>query len=81
MPILAGLLEKACDRTQIFLATHASYFLMQFDISRIAVLRKENGEAKFIKPRDSKILNENLEEFGSEEIEIMHRSDELERLA
>ena len=25
--------------------------------------------------------NENLEEFGSEEIEIVHRSDELERLA
>lgn len=81
LPILAGLFEKACDCTQILLATHASYFLMQFDISRIAVLRKENGEAKFIKPRDSKILNENLEEFGSEEIEIMHRSDELERLA
>ena len=81
LPILAGLFEKACDRTQIFLATHASYFLMQFDISCIAVLRKENGEAKFIKPKDSKILNENLEGFGSEEIEIMHRSDELERLA
>lgn len=81
LPILAGLFEKACDRTQILLATHASYFLMQFDISRIAVLRKENGEAKFIKPKDSKVLNENLAEFGSEEIEIMHRSDELERLA
>lgn len=81
LPILAGLFEKACERTQILLATHASYFLMQFDISRIAVLRKENGEAKFIKPGDSKILNESLEEFGSEEIEIMHRSDELERLA
>lgn len=81
LPILAGLFEKACERTQLLLATHASYFLMQFDISRIAVLRKENGEAKFIKPRDSKILNESLEEFGSEEIEIMHRSDELERLA
>ena len=81
LPILAGLFEKACDRTQILLATHASYFLMQFDIARIAVLRKENGEAKFIKPGDSKVLNESLKEFGAEEIEIMHRSDELERLA
>lgn len=81
LPILAGLFEKACDRTQLLLATHASYFLMQFDISRIAVLRKEDGEAKFVKPKDSRILSENLEEFGSEEIEIMHRSDELERLA
>ena len=81
LPILAGLFEKACDRTQVLLATHASYFLMQFDISRIAVLRKENGEAQFIKAENSKILHENLEEFGAEEIEIMHRSDELERLA
>jgi len=80
LPILAGLFEKACDRTQILLATHASYFLMQFDISRIAVMRKEHGEAKFIKPRDSRALNENLEDFGPEEIEIMHRSDELEQL-
>ena len=50
LPILAGLFERASDRTQILLATHSSYFLTQFDISRIAVLRKENGQAKFDKP-------------------------------
>jgi predicted ATPase len=81
LPILAGLFEKACDRTQILLATHASYFLMQFDISRLAVMRKENGEARLIKPKDSDVLRANLEDFGPEEIEAMHRSDELERLA
>lgn len=80
LPILAGLFEKACDRTQILLATHASYFLMQFELPRIAVMRKRNGEAEFIKPRDSKALNENLADFGPEEIKVMHRSDELERL-
>ncbi|MBI5116527.1 AAA family ATPase [Candidatus Poribacteria bacterium] len=81
LPILAGLFEKACDRTQIFLATHASYFLMQFDISRIAVFRKESGEALFIRPKDSEVLKANLKDFGAEEIEFMHRSDELEQLA
>jgi predicted ATPase len=81
LPILAGLFEKASRRTQILIATHASYFLMQFDLSRIAVMRKESGEAKFIKPNDSQTLKENLEDFGPEEIEIMHRSDELELLA
>ncbi|WP_396034818.1 AAA family ATPase [Candidatus Cyanaurora vandensis] len=79
LPLLAGLFEKACDRTQILLATHASYFLMQFEFSRLAVMRKENGEAKFLKPADSKILLANLKDFGLEEIEKMHRSDELER--
>lgn len=80
LPILAGIFEKACNRTQILLATHASYFLTQFDISRIAVFRKENGEAKFIKPKDSAALRANLEDFGPDEIEAMHRSDELEQL-
>jgi predicted ATPase len=80
LPLLAGLFEKATERTQILLATHASYFLMQFDPSRHAVIRKENGEAKFIKPKDSKALEENLKDFGPEEIEIMHRSGELEWL-
>jgi predicted ATPase len=81
LPVLAGLFKKACERTQVLLATHASYFLMQFELSNVAVLRKENGEAKFIKPSSSKMLTENLAEFGSAELEVMHRSDELERLA
>ena len=78
LPILAGLFKKACERTQILLATHSSYFLAQFDISRIAVMRKENGEAKFLKPANSKVLVENLKDFGQEEIELMHQNDELE---
>ena len=81
LPFLAGLLKKVSNRTQVLLATHSSYFLTQFDISRIAVMRKENGEAKFLKPKDSKALMGILEDFGPEEIEAMHLSDELEILA
>lgn len=81
LPLLAGLFKKAAERTQVLLATHASYFIMQFDIHDLAVMRKENGDAKFIKPKDSKTLMRNLEDFGVEEIEKMHRSDELELLA
>jgi len=81
LPFLAGLLKKASNRTQILLATHSSYFLTQFDISRIAVMRKENGAAEFRKPRDSKVLTSMLEDFGKEEIEALHISDELEYFA
>jgi predicted ATPase len=81
LPLLAGLFAKASERTQILLATHSSYFLLQFGLERIAVLRKENGAAKFLKPKDSEALAESLEDFGAEEIELMHRSDELEQLA
>ncbi len=77
LPILAGLIEKASNRTQILIATHSSYFLTLFDLSQIAVMRKEHGEAKFIKPSDSKILTDMLKDFGPEEIEALHISDEL----
>jgi len=80
LPVLAGLFEKASERTQLLLATHASYFLLQFDLDRIAVMRKESGEAKFLKPGNAAWLRDSLEEFGAEEIELMHRSDELEKL-
>lgn len=81
LPVLAGLFEKAADRTQVLLASHASYFVSQFGVEHIAVMRKQDGEAVFMKPKDSKLLVENLREFGTEELEIMHRSDELECLS
>jgi len=81
LPILAGLFEKASTRTQLLLATHASYFLTQFDISRIAVMNKVDGESLYLKPGDSETLRANLADFGVAELEAMHRSDELEVLA
>ena len=81
LPILAGLFEKASQRTQIILATHASYFLTQFDLKNIAVMKKESGKSVFVKVSDSKTLLDNLEDFGRDELEKMHRTDELEDLA
>ena len=81
LPILAGLFQKASDRTQVFVTTHSSYFLSQFDISDIAVMRKEKGKAIFRKPKDSKILCGMLDDFGTEEIEYLHYSDQLENFS
>jgi len=78
LPIISGFLKEASERTQILIATHSSYFLTQFDIENISVMKKKNGESKLIKPRDSRGLLDNLNEFGISEIELMHRSDELE---
>lgn len=80
LPLLAGLFEKASQRTQFLLATHASYFIIQFDLKRIAIMTKKQGQSNYLKPEDSATLVENLEEFGTEELEAMHRSDELETL-
>lgn len=81
LPILAGLFEKASGRTQWLLATHSSYFLAQFDLSHIAVMKREAGESAYLKPGDSAALQASLEDFGVAELEAMHRSDELEVLA
>ncbi|MBS1910376.1 MAG: AAA family ATPase [Bacteroidetes bacterium] len=80
LPVLAGLFKEASERTQIILTTHNSYFLSRFALEDIAVMRKERGEAEFIKPKDSKALVAILQDFGSQEIEALHRSEELEQL-
>lgn len=81
LPTLVGLFEKASQRTQIFLATHNSYFLRLVSFPALAVMRKTQGQVQFIKPSSSQILQAMLDDFGLEELEILHRSDELERLA
>lgn len=81
LPLLAGLFKKASERTQIFIATHDSYFLTQFPLENITVMSKENGEVIARKPKDSKALQANLEDFGTDELEAMHRNDELEALS
>jgi predicted ATPase len=81
LPILAGLFEKASQRTQIVLATHSSYFLTQFELANIAVMKKDSGQSVFLNVKDSKTLFDNLEDFGSDELEKIHRTDELEALA
>ncbi len=81
LPVLAGLFEKASRRTQVILATHSSYFLNQFDLEQIAVMKKADGECSFLRVEDSRTLLDNLEDFGAEELERMHQNDELESLA
>jgi len=81
LPILAGLFRKASERTQLLIATHSSYFLTLFDLSEIAVMKKKDGEVTYTKPKDSKVLTGMLDDFGPDEIEAMHRSDELEHFA
>ncbi|MCD4738128.1 MAG: AAA family ATPase [Anaerolineae bacterium] len=77
LPLLAGLFEKASYNTQLLLGTHASYFLAQFDIDHLAVMHKQQGESKYVRPKNSQTLRANLETFGTEELELMHRSNAL----
>ena len=75
LPILAGMFQRASERTQILLATHASYFIKQFDLSNIAVMRKEDGQSVFRKPAESAVLLDMLQDFGTDELEYWHQSN------
>jgi len=81
LPVVAEMFKAASEHAQIFLATHNSFFLRQFEVADIAVMRLEKGEPAFIKPSDSAVLKANLEDFGTDEIERMHQTEELEKLA
>jgi len=80
LPILAGLLRMASGRTQILVATHSPRFLATFALDEIAVMRKENGAARFVRPASSKALKEMVEEIGGDAIIRLFASDELEVL-
>ncbi|MDM8535336.1 AAA family ATPase [Desulfobacterales bacterium HSG17] len=78
LPVLAGLFEKASERTQVLLATHASYFLTQFDMENIAILKKTSGGSVYTNVRHSPAILNHLQQIEDEELQQMHRADELE---
>ncbi len=81
LPLIAGLFSKVSERTQVIISTHSSFFLTQFPIKNISVMKKVSGESVYLRAVDSKTLLANLEDFGSDELERMHRTDELEALS
>jgi predicted ATPase len=80
LPVVAGLFRLASARTQVLIATHSPYFLSQFQLDEIAVMRKEEGATRFLRPSSSRALREAVEEVGGEAITRLHLSDELETL-
>lgn len=80
LPFIAALLTKLSAHTQVIVATHSSYLLAHFDLDDVVIFRKRNNTIEALRPADSKALMANLDEFGSDEIELMHRSNELEAL-
>lgn len=68
----------ASARSQILAATHSPYFLSQFTLDEIAVMKKEAGEAVFKRPATSEALRAEIEELGSDALARMLISDELE---
>ncbi|MEZ4527580.1 MAG: AAA family ATPase [Desulfobacterales bacterium] len=80
LPVLAGLFEKASERTQVLIATHNSYFMTQFDLENIAIIKKTAGGSVYVNVRNSQTLLNKLHQIDAGELEQMYRADELEAL-
>ncbi len=80
LPVLAGALRLASARSQILITTHSPYFLSQFELTDIAVMRKEDGHAVFVRPATSSALRREVEEIGGDAIGRLFLSEELEVL-
>jgi predicted ATPase len=78
LPVLAGLLRQASTETQLLVTTHSPYFLSQFSLEEIAVMKKVEGRAVFARPASNEALRQEIEELGSGELVRLHISDELE---
>jgi predicted ATPase len=78
LPVLAGVLRLASTETQLLVTTHSPYFLSQFTLDEIAVMKKADGRAMFIRPSSNEALRQEVEELGSAGLAQLHLSDELE---
>lgn len=80
LPVLAGMFRMLAARTQVIVATHSPVLLSQFPLEDIAVMRKEDGVSRYVRPASSEALRSEVEEFGGDAIARLHASDELEIL-
>jgi predicted ATPase len=71
-------LRQASTETQILVATHSPYFLSQFSLDEIAVMKKVDGHAVFARPASNEALRHEIDELGAGELARLHLSDELE---
>lgn len=78
LPVLAGLLRQAAADSQLLVSTHSPYFLSQFSLEEIAVMKKVDGRAVFARPASNEGLRREVEELGTAELVRLHISDELE---
>jgi predicted ATPase len=80
LPVLAGLFEKASEKTQVLLSTHNAYFLTQFSLENMSIIKKSAGASVCVNVRNTQSLLSKLQELEPEALERMYRADELESL-
>ena len=80
LPIVAGMIKVAAERTQVLVTTHSPDLLNCFDIADVAVMARNADDAKIVwhRPENRKTLVQMLKDVSSETLGDLHRSGELE---
>ena len=80
LPIVAGMIKVAAERTQVLVTTHSPDLLNCFDIADVAVMARDADDLKAVwyRPASRKTLVQMLKDVSSETLGDLHRSGELE---
>ena len=80
LPIVAGMIKVAAERTQVLVTTHSPDLLNCFDIADVAVMARNADDVKVVwhRPENRKTLVQMLKDVSSETLGDLHRSGELE---
>jgi predicted ATPase len=80
LPIVADLIRAASERAQVLVTTHSPQLLNCFDLSEIAVMTREGGQAAWHRPSSKETLRQMLESQLGGTLGDLHASGELEAL-
>ena len=80
LPVVAEMIKTAAERTQVLVTTHSPDLLNCFDIADVAVMARNEDDAKVAwhRPANRKTLVEMLNNVTGETLGDLHRSGELE---
>ena len=70
LPTVGGMLRYAAHATQMIVLTHSPELLSDMPLESIAVLRKRDGEARIVWPKDHDILSAILTHEVAGEVEV-----------
>ena len=80
LPIVAEMIKAAAERTQVLVTTHSPDLLDCFDLDDVAVMARDEDEARSIwyRPSNRSTLIEMLKDVTGDTLGDLHRSGELE---
>ncbi len=80
LPVVAEMIKAAAERTQVLVTTHSPDLLDCFDIGDVAVIARDEEEARsmWYRPSSRKTLVEMLKDVSGGTLGDLHRDGELE---